>query len=226
MLIIAINAQSHSVDAPYPPWFGGGDHLCPYGRKLIGSLVPVHSRSVRSNTYAFLDPSLKFVAFLLTYFTCFPIHNMIVLTDVVFYGWFMVLIGRSPAGGSCEILVRDLFCFLFVFCDPGSQLSPCFTDVYFFTLVAWNFIHHSSFCLLTLSFRWAKTCLRVVWGLTSVTTLCLVSICCILSVNEWTYGTVTTPLDFSCAFSFLDLYFLIVFFLFICSFTLFIALSG
>ena len=35
----------------------GGDHLCPYGRKLIGSLVPVHSRSVRSNTYAFLKLS-------------------------------------------------------------------------------------------------------------------------------------------------------------------------
>ena len=68
VLIIAINAQSHSVDAPSPPWFGGGDHLCPYGRKLIGSLVPVHSRSVRSNTYAFLDPSLKLVAFLLNYF--------------------------------------------------------------------------------------------------------------------------------------------------------------
>ena len=47
---------------PPPPWLGGGDHLCPYGRKLIGSLVPVHSRSVRSNTYAFLDPSLKLVA--------------------------------------------------------------------------------------------------------------------------------------------------------------------
>ena len=24
-----------------------------------------------------------------------------------------------------------------VFCDPGSQLSPCFTEVYLFTLVAW-----------------------------------------------------------------------------------------
>ena len=23
-----------------PPWFGGGDHLCPYERKLVGSLVP------------------------------------------------------------------------------------------------------------------------------------------------------------------------------------------
>ena len=114
---------------PLPPWFGGGDHLCPYGRRLIGSLVPVHSSSVRSNTYAFLDPSLKLVAFLLNYFTCFPIHNMIVLTDVVCYGWFMVLIGRSSAGGSCEISVRDLFCFLSVFCDPGSQLSPCFTDI-------------------------------------------------------------------------------------------------
>ena len=26
-------------------WFGGGDHLYPYERKLIGSLVPVHSKS-------------------------------------------------------------------------------------------------------------------------------------------------------------------------------------
>ena len=75
-----------------------GLHLCPYGRKLIGSVVPVHSRSVWSNTYAFLDPSLKLVAFLLNYFTCFPIHNMIVLTDVVCYGWFMVLIGRKLCG--------------------------------------------------------------------------------------------------------------------------------
>ena len=48
----------------------------------------------------------------------------------------MVLIGRSSAGGSCEIFVRDLFYLLSVFCDPGSQLSPCFTDVY----VAVNFL--------------------------------------------------------------------------------------
>ena len=33
-----------------------------------------------SNSYAFLDPSLNLVAFLLNYFTCFPIHDMIVLT--------------------------------------------------------------------------------------------------------------------------------------------------
>ena len=39
-------------------------------------------------------------------------------------------------------------------------------------------------------------------------TLCLVNIRCIFSVNEWTHGTVTTPLDFSCALSFLDLSFL------------------
>ena len=144
VLIIAINAQSHSVDAtssaPPPPWLGDGDHLCPYGRKLTGPLVPVHSRSVWSNIYAFLDPSLKLVAFPLNYFTCFPIYNMIVLTDVVCYGWFMVLIGRSSAGGSCETPLRDLFCFLSVFCDPGSQLSPCFTNVYVFTLIAWNFV--------------------------------------------------------------------------------------
>ena len=74
---------------PLPPGLGGGDHLCSYRRKLIGSLVPVHSRSVWCNTYAFLDPLLKLLAFLLNYFTCFPIQNMIVLTDVVCYGWFM-----------------------------------------------------------------------------------------------------------------------------------------
>ena len=128
VLIIAINAQSHSVDAtcPPPPCWGARDHLCPYGRKLIGSLVPVHSRIVRSNTYASLHSSLKLVAFLLNYFTCFPIHAMIVLTDVVCYDWFMVLIGRSSVGGSCEISIWDLFCFLFVFSDPGSQLSSPF----------------------------------------------------------------------------------------------------
>ena len=27
VLIIAMNAQSHSVDAPSPLWFGGGDHF-------------------------------------------------------------------------------------------------------------------------------------------------------------------------------------------------------
>ena len=58
MLIIAINAQSHYVDAP-SPWFGGGDHLCPYGRKLIGSLVPVHSRSVQSNTRNIVEKARK-----------------------------------------------------------------------------------------------------------------------------------------------------------------------
>ena len=57
-------------------------------------------------------------------------------------------------------------------------------------------------------------------------TLCLVNVCCIFSVNEWTFGTVTTPPDFSCAFYFLDLSLLITFFLFICSLTFFIAQSG
>ena len=43
---------------------------------------------------------------------------------------FVVLIGRSSAGGSCEISVRDLFCFLSVFCDPGPSclsVSPMYT---------------------------------------------------------------------------------------------------
>ena len=40
---------------------------------------------------------------------------------------------------------------------------------------------------------------------------CLVNIRCIFSMNEWTYGRVTTPLDFSCALSFLDLSFLMLF---------------
>ena len=60
----------------------------------------------------------------------------------------MVFIGRSSAGGSSEISVRDLFCFLSVFCDPGSQLSPCFTNIYLFALAAWNFVHHSSLFVL------------------------------------------------------------------------------
>ena len=66
--------------------------MCPYAwEKADRLLVPVRSRSVRSNTYAFLDPSLKLVAFLLNYFTCFPIHNVIVLTDVVSYGYLRLL---------------------------------------------------------------------------------------------------------------------------------------
>ena len=191
---------------PPPPRFGGGDHLCPYGRNLIGSLVPVHIRSARSNTYGFLDPSLELVAFLFSYFNLFPIHHMI-LTNVACYGWFMVFLGSSSTGGSCKISVRDLFCFLSVFCDPGAQLSSCFTDVYLFTLVEWNFVPHSSlfFCLLTLSLGWTKTCLMVVLGLTTLATPRLVNIRCIFSVNEWTYGTVTVPLDLFCAFSFLEL---------------------
>ena len=64
------------------------------------------------------------------------------------------------------------------------------------------------FCFSTLSFGWTKSCVRVLWGWTTVATLCLVNIRCIFSMNEWTYGTVTTPLDFSCALSFLDLSFL------------------
>ena len=64
----------------------------------------------------------------------------------------MVLIGRSSAGGSCEISVRDLSCFLFVLCDPGSQLSPCFTDGYLLALVAWNFVHHALQPFLLINF--------------------------------------------------------------------------
>ena len=68
------------------PLVWGWRSLVSIWEKADRLLVPVRSRSVRSNTYAFLDPSLKLVAFLLNYFTCFPIHNMIVLTDVVCYG--------------------------------------------------------------------------------------------------------------------------------------------
>ena len=53
------NKRAKSLCGRPLPWCGGGDHLCRYGRKLIGSLVPAHSRSVRSNKYAFLDPSLN-----------------------------------------------------------------------------------------------------------------------------------------------------------------------
>ena len=50
--------------------------------------MAVHGRSVRSNACALLHPSLKLVTFLLNYFTCLPIQNMIVLTDVVCYGCY------------------------------------------------------------------------------------------------------------------------------------------
>ena len=41
------------------------------------------------------------------------------------------------------------------------------------------------FCFSTLSFGWTKTCLRVVWGLTTVATLCLVNIRCCSVLREW-----------------------------------------
>ena len=44
----------------------------------------------------------------------------------------MVFIGRSSASGSCEISVRDLFCFLSVFCDEGRgslSVSPIWTQM-------------------------------------------------------------------------------------------------
>ena len=67
-----------------------------------------------------------------------------------------------------KFLSEIFFCFLSVFCDPGSQLSPCYTGIYLFALAAWNLVHYSSlfFVVSTLSFGWTKTCLRVVWGLT------------------------------------------------------------
>ena len=109
-VLIAINAQSHSIGVTPPPpgWGVQRDHLCPYGRKLIGSLVPVHIRCVRSNTYAFLDPCLKLVAFLLNDFNFFPIHYVILLTDVACYGWFMVLITYFKV---CVILFYVCFFF-------------------------------------------------------------------------------------------------------------------
>ena len=80
---------------------------------------------------------------------------MIVLTDVVCYGWIIVLIGRGSVGGSCEISIRDLFCFPSVVCLP---VSPMYTFS--------NWLHGilyttpAFFCLSTLSFGWTKTCLR------------------------------------------------------------------
>ena len=47
-----------------------------------------------------------------------------------------------------KFIVTDIFCLLSVFCNPGSQLSPCFTNIYIFALAAWNFVHHSSLFLL------------------------------------------------------------------------------
>ena len=149
---------------PLPTWFGGGDHLCPYGRKMIGSLVPVHSRSVRSDTYAFLDSSLKLVAFLLNYFTCFPIHNMNFLTDVVCYGWFMVLIGRRSVGGSYETFCQRSF--LLPFCVLWSWFPAVslFHRYMPFRIGCMEFCTplQPFFWFSTLSFGWTKTCLRVV----------------------------------------------------------------
>ena len=131
VLIIAINAQSHSVDAP-PRWFGGGDHLCPSGRKLIdapsslfivGMFNLIHMLSLIHCLNLSLSCSIISLASQFIIYHCSD-------RNLVCYRWFIVFIGRSSAGGSCEISVRDLFCFLSVFCDPGFQLSPCFTDRY------------------------------------------------------------------------------------------------
>ena len=84
-------------------------------------------------------------------------------------------------------------------------VSPIYTFSYWLHGILYT--TRAFFCLSTVSFGWTKTCLRVIW----VATLCFVNIRCIFSINEWTHGTVTTPLDFSCALSFLDLSFLYIY---------------
>ena len=83
-------------------------------------------------------------------------------------------------------------------------VSPIYTFSYWLHGILYT--TPAFFCSSTVSFGWTKTCLRVLW----VATLCFVNIRCIFSMNEWTHGTVTTPLDFSCALSFLDLSFLYI----------------
>ena len=143
-------------------FIGGGDHLCPYGRKMIGSVVPVHSRSVWSNTYALLDSSLKLVAFLLNYSTCFPIH--------IWLFWQTWSVMADLWCSLVEALQVDLVkfpseifpaSFQFVFCDPGSQLSPRFTDVYLFTLIAW--FHIIRLFQSSRNRKFAKSVLRIVF---------------------------------------------------------------
>ena len=141
--------------------YRGRDHLCPYGRKLIGSVVPVHSRSVWSNKYAFLDPSLKLVAFL---------HAQLfhLLPNWLFLQTWSVMadLWCSLAEALQVDLVKflsEIFSssFLSVFCDPGSQLSPCFTDVYLFTLVAW--FHMVRLFQSSRNRKFAKSVLRMVF---------------------------------------------------------------
>ena len=66
-----------------------------------------YSRRVCSDVNGFLDPFFKLVAFSLDYFTCFQIHSITVLTNMICYGRFVILIGRRSAGGSREIPVTE-----------------------------------------------------------------------------------------------------------------------
>ena len=226
MLIIAINAQSHSVDAtPSPALVGAWRSLVSIWEKAYGLPRPCSQyRSFRSNTYAVLDPSLKLVALI----SCSTIS--LAPQFIIWLFWRTWSVMADLWCSLVEALRVDLVKFLAEifsasFLCSGSQLSPCFTAFsHWFHGILYT--TPAFFSWSTLSFGWTKTCrVRVVWGLTTAATLCLVNISCIFSVNEWIYGTVTTPLDFSCALSFLDLSFLIAF-LFICSSTLFIAQSG
>ena len=127
VLIIAINAQSHSVDAPSPlVWFVSiwekADNA-PSSLFIVGMFNLIHMLSLIHCLNLSLSCSIISLASQFIIYHCSD-------RNLVCYRWFIVFIGRSSAGGSCEISVRDLFCFLSVFCDPGFQLSPCFTDRY------------------------------------------------------------------------------------------------
>ena len=118
------------------------------------------------------------------------------------------------------VLVKFLLEIFFTSCLCCClRISPIFTFSHWLHGILYT--TPAFLCFSTLSFGWIETCLGVVWSLITVATLCLVNMRCIFSVNEWTYGTVATALDFSYALSFL-----IAFLMFICSLTFFIAQSG
>ena len=194
MLIIAINAPSHSVDAPSPGW--GVEITC------------VHMGE------SWQAPSSLFIVgvFDLT-------HNMLSLIDLI-----SLSLSCSTISLASQFIIwlfwqtwsvmTDLWCSLVetLWVDLVKFLSEIFSASFLCSVILvpsclpvslmYAFSHwlhgilyttQAFFSWSTLSFGWTKTCLRVVWGLTTVATLCFVNVRYIFPVNEWTYGTVTTP---------------------------------
>ena len=199
VLIIAVNAQSHSGDAPSPLVWGWrslmsiwekADRLprpCSY---IVGvfDLIYILSLIHRLNlslSCSTISLACQFIIWLfwqtwsvMADLWCSLVEDLVKFLSEIFSASFLCSVILVPS------------------CLP---VSPMYTFSHWLHGILYT--TPAFFCFSTLSFGWTKTCLTVVWGLTTVPTLYLVNIRCIFSVNE------------SCTLSFLDLSFLIVFFL-------------